>query len=353
MSNTVKNLAVAGAVAAGMAWLCMDTRSWAKIGSIFAIGVLLTITAPAVWAKGGIIIDAAPILVGLVVGLIGGQICAGLTWEEGVKARFVDRLQDRCDLWVSERLHEADALNSGKEFKGVVIALRPVGHKIFPEALHQRLQRTLKSAGAIVDDTQVQNLIGVVPAVESESDVARVVYDGVEMLRQEVFESSAQGSDEADFPAQFRVVVRVGLMQVMGVERLDGREDIAVGGAALTDALEWLYYHVGEREPKPWDVVYDREFTEVDEQILSARADSGLIAGENAYALTKRPDDVPAPTPAAPTPSEENTPVVRPRTIRAKVAKKVELPSVEEKVVAQSPKRIKLTVKTAPVKSEE
>lgn len=346
----------AGAVAAGMAWVCIDMRSWLKQGAVFAIGVLLTITAPAVWLQGGIIIDAAPILVGLVVGLIGGQIRAGLTWEESGKAHFENRLQNRCELWVCERLSEAGALTTGKEFPSMVIGLRAVGHKELPEKLHQKLQRTLKKAGAIVDDTQVQNLVGVVPAVESRSDVARIVYDGIEMLRQEIFghqdkvvNSGDEESSSDDEPKQFRVVVRVGEMSVREVNRLDGRADIAVGGAGLTDALAWLYHHVDEAPNDAWNVIYDAAFTEVDEQIKVARVDAGMVAGEAAYMIVSRPDEVPEPEPEPPVQSEtaavnlEDLPMVVPRAVRAKVAPKPD--PVEEKVVTQAPKRIKLTVK--------
>lgn len=342
----------AGAVAAGMAWVCIDMRSWLKQGAVFAIGVLLTITAPAVWLQGGIIIDAAPILVGLFVGLIGGQICAGLTWEESQKAHFEDRLQNRCEAWVCERLSEAGALTTGKDFPSVVIGLRAVGHKVLPEGLHQRLQRALKMAGAIVDDTQVQNLVGVVPAVVSQSDVARVIYDGIEMLRQEIFDRKEKSDDESsgdDEPEQFRVVVRVGEMSVREVNRLDGRSDIAVGGAGLTDVLAWLYDHVDEASGDAWTVIYDEAFTEVDKQITAVRVEAGLVAGEAAYTLKSRPDDVPEPEPerqtqpAAATVEIEDLPVVVPRVVRAKVAPKPI--SIEEKIVAEAPKRIKLTVK--------
>lgn len=345
----------AGAVAAGMAWVCIDMRSWWKQGAVFVIGALLTITAPAVWLQGGIIIDAAPILVGLVIGLIGGQICAGLTWEESEKAHFADRMQNRCEAWVCERLNEAGVLTTGKNFPSVVIALRAVGHKVLPENLHRRLQRTLKMAGAIVDDTQVQNLVGVVPAVESRSDVARLVYDGIEMLRQEIFEhveksadSGGEGETAHDEPKQFRVVVRVGEMSVREVIRLDGRSDIAVGGAGLSDALAWLYHPVDEVSGEGWSVFYDEAFTEVDEQIKAVRASAGEIAGEMAYTLKARPEDVPAPPPV-PEAREvadvnlADLPMVVPRVVRAKVAPKVS--EVEERVVGQAPKRIKLTVK--------
>ncbi len=353
----------AGAVAAGMAWVCIDTRSWLKQGAVFVIGLLLTITAPAVWAQGGIIIDAAPILVGLVVGLIGGQICAGLTWEESEKARFEGRMQNRCEAWVCERLSEAGALTTGKGFPSVVIGLRAVGHKVLSEGLHYRLQRTLKEAGAIVDDTQVQNLVGVVPAVESRSDVARVVYDGIEMLRQEIFankqesvNSDKESSSDVE-PKKFRVVVRVGEMSVRQVNRLDGRPDIAVGGAALTDTLAWLYYHVDETSTEAWNVVYDEVFTEVDKQMTAVRVEAGMVAGEAAYTLKSRPDDVPEPEPEPEVQPKsaaadlEDLPVVVPRAVRAKVAPK---PSpIEEKVVAQAPRRIKLTVKpSASVESD-
>lgn len=335
-----------GFVAAAATWVCLDVRSIAKQLAIFAVAIVVILTAPAVWLRAEFLFDSAPMVVGLIVGVVGGQIAAGVTWNDAQRARFREMMQNRCEDWVCERLAEHGSLTSGEEFPAVVVAIRARGEDILPDQLHYTLQQQLKQSGAIVDDTQLQDLIGVFPTVHSPSEVARLALDAINLAKETCAEFAANNAENSDAPDAYCVIARFGGMSVRPIRRLTGQRDVAVSGPALRSAMEWLFAHRPWAGPdEKWSVTIDNEFSSIDPQIAAVRTQIGEIGGTPCFTVTGKPAAVPVATVVAPT-----------AKAKARVVKSTQRPEVddevEEKVVNVKPRRVRLKVES-PADSDE